>query len=119
MRHKIKTGVAWVLAILLAIGFLFFGGVKLTSNPAMIREFEQIGFGQWLRYFTGGLEVVGAIGVLIPRFRFCAALQLAIVMAGATLTNLVILHVPPVAGVTTMLMALALALAWLRRPINA
>jgi len=113
---KAGNALSWVLAILLAVGFTFFGGVKLVNSPAMVREFTQIGFGQWLRYFTGILEVTGAIGVLIPKFRFWAALQIATVMVGATLTNLAILRLPPLAGLTAVLMSLALTLAWLRRP---
>jgi putative oxidoreductase len=113
---KAGNALSWVLAIVLAVGFTFFGGVKLIHSPAMVQEFAQIGFGQWLRYFTGILEVTGAIGVLIPKFRFWAALQIATVMLGATLTNLVILRLPPLAGLTAVLMSLGLTLAWLRRP---
>jgi putative oxidoreductase len=81
-----------------------------------VAEFAQIGIGQWLRYVTGVLEVSGAIGLLIPKFRFWAALQIVAVMVGATGVNLWVLHVPALAGLTAVLMALALALAWLRRP---
>ena len=75
---------AWILAVLLAVVFLFAGGVKLLGSRAMVQEFAQIGAGQWFRYVTGVLEVSGAIGILIPKYRFWAALQLAAVMAGAT-----------------------------------
>lgn len=107
---------AWILAVFLAVVFLSAGGVKLIGSPAMIQEFEHIGIGQWFRYFTGVWEVVGAIGILIPKFRFWAALELAAVMIGATFTNIAILHVPPLARLTALLLALALVLAWLRRP---
>jgi hypothetical protein len=72
--------------------------------------------GQWFRYVTGILEVSGAIGVLIPRFRFWAASQIAVIMMGATFINVTVLHVPSLARVTAILMALALAVAWSRRP---
>lgn len=85
----------------------------------MVEEFRQIGFGQWLRYLTGILEVSGAIGVLIPKTRFWAALQIATVMTGATVINLSILKIPALALVTAVLLALALALAWLRPPSSA
>lgn len=114
----VRSVIGWILAVLLAVGFTFFGGIKLIGNPGMVQEFAQIGAGQWLRYVTGLLEVSGAIGVLIPRVRFWAALQIATVMAGATFTNLAILHVPGLAGLTATLMTLALALAWLRRPAS-
>jgi uncharacterized membrane protein YphA (DoxX/SURF4 family) len=109
---------AWILAVLLAAVFLFAGGVKLLGSRAMVQEFTQIGAGQWLRYVTGVLEVSGAIGVLIPKYRFWAALQLAAVMAGATAVNIFVLHVDPLAQLTAVLLAAAVVLAWLRRPQN-
>jgi putative oxidoreductase len=106
----------WILAVVLALVFAIAGGVKLIGAPAMVAEFAQIGIGQWFRFVTGLLELGGAIGLLIPGFRFWAALQVAAVMVGATGVNLWILHVPALAGLTTILMILALVLAWLRRP---
>jgi uncharacterized membrane protein YphA (DoxX/SURF4 family) len=112
----IKNIFAWILTIFLLIAFAFAGGAKLVSNPAMVQEFAQIGLGQWFRYFTGILELGGAIGLLIPRARFWAALDIAAVMVGATFTNIAVLHLPPLARLTAVLLGLALVLAWLRRP---
>lgn len=106
---------AWILAVFLAIAFTFAGGIKLIGARSMVQEFAQIGAGQWFRYLTGILEVSGAIGLLVPKYRFWAALQIATVMAGATAVNIVVLHQPPLARLTALLMTLALALAWLRR----
>jgi putative oxidoreductase len=104
------------LTLLLALVFLFAGGAKLMSAPGMIEEFTQIGMGQWFRYLTGILEAGGALAVLIPRFRFCGALLLALVMMGATVINLGILALPAMALPTIGLMALAITLAWQWRP---
>lgn len=107
----------WILAILLAFLFAYVGGVKLISTRGpMVQEFAQIGLGQWFRYLTGILEVTGGIGLVIPKFRFWSALQIATVMAGATIANLTVLRVPSAAKLTALLLALALALGWLRRP---
>jgi len=107
---------AWALAIVLALLFAFAGGVKFFNNPVMAQEFAQVGLGRWFRYFTGSLEVAGAIGVLIPRVRFYGALLISTVMVGATIANLTVLHVPAAAILTVILLGLALTLAWLRRP---
>jgi putative oxidoreductase len=104
------------ITLLVAVVFATAGGAKLIGNSGMVQEFAQIGIGQWFRYFTGILEVSGAVGILIPQFRFRAALQIAAVMAGATVANLFILHIPVLAGLTATLMALVLALAWQWRP---
>jgi len=106
----------WILAIFLALLFALVGGIKLIGAPAMVTEFAQIGLGQWLRFFTGILEVAGAVGLLIPWFRFWAALLIAAIMFCATPINVWVLHVPRLAYVTTVLMALALGVGWLRRP---
>ena len=46
---------------------------------------------------------------------FCAALGLATLIVGATLANITILHALPLMGLSVILLAFALALAWLRR----
>jgi putative oxidoreductase len=115
-QSRIANVAAWTLSVLLAILFLFAGGVKFFNNPVMVQEFDKVGLGQWFRYFTGSLEVAGACGLLIPRVRFQAALLIGLVMVGATIANLTVLHVPAAAIMTVVLLALALTLAWLRRP---
>ena len=47
--------------------FLYFGTAKFKSDAdaPWVVLFDQIGFGQWLRYFTGVLEIVGAFLVLV------------------------------------------------------
>jgi putative oxidoreductase len=82
--------VAWTLQLALAGMFLFSGWNKLIGAPMMVQLFETIGFGQWFRYFTGTIEVAGAIGLLVPRLAPLAALMLGAVMIGAMITHLVI-----------------------------
>ena len=38
----------------------------LGPQGELVRLFTDIGAGQWLRYFTGTLEVAGAIGLMLP-----------------------------------------------------
>ena len=108
-----KNVIAWILAVLLALLFVLVGAIKLIGAQSMVAEFAQIGFGQWFRFFTGILEMTGGVGLLIPRFRFWAALLIATIMFCATLINLWVLHVPSLAPMTAVLMALALVVAWL------
>ena len=108
-----------VLACLLALAFLDVGGGKLLAERPYIYEFALIGAGQWFRVLVGILEVGGAIGMLIPRIRFWAALEIAAVMVGATFVNLTILRATPLVrltGLSVPLFVLAAALAWLARP---
>ncbi len=110
MSRNISRGIGF----LLAAAFLAAGIPKLTGNIMMVREFTQVGLGQWFRYFTGILEVGGAIGVLFSLTRFWAALVLATVMAGAIIAHLTVLASSP--ALPVVLLVLALATAWLGRP---
>ncbi|MBA2429869.1 MAG: DoxX family protein [Thermoleophilaceae bacterium] len=86
----------WVVQILLAALFAFAGINKLLApQPEVVEGFTRIGLGQWFRYLTGGLELAGAIGLLIPRLSGLAALGLAGVMVGAVFAH--VLALPPVA----------------------
>jgi len=83
----------WVLRVLMAALFLFAAFMKLTSQPMMVTEFDHVGLGQWFRYFTGSLELIGGIGVLVPRFSPFAACILLLVAAGAFVAQVTTLHI--------------------------
>ncbi|HET6285863.1 MAG TPA: DoxX family protein [Amycolatopsis sp.] len=80
----------WVVRVALAAEFLY-SGYLLFAGGHTEQTFAEIGLGQWLRYVTGVLEVGGAIGLLVPRFGGPAALLLAGVMVGASVTELFLL----------------------------
>jgi uncharacterized membrane protein YphA (DoxX/SURF4 family) len=83
---KAGNVIAWILQIVLAVQFLLNGYALFTDQ--FVAKFDDIGFGQWFRYFTGVLEISAAIGLLIPRICGFAALALAGIMGGAVLTEL-------------------------------
>src|SRR3979490_3056801 len=56
----------WVLKIVFALAFIAAGGAKIYGPPAMVAEFDAVGLGQWFRYFTAALEIIGAILLLTP-----------------------------------------------------
>jgi uncharacterized membrane protein YphA (DoxX/SURF4 family) len=89
---RISQIVLWVLRVLLAALFIFAGVSKLTGQPMMVAEFDQVGLGQWFRFFTGALEVIGAIAILVPRSSALGALLLLAVDAGAFVAQVSILH---------------------------
>jgi uncharacterized membrane protein YphA (DoxX/SURF4 family) len=61
-----KPAALWTLKGLLAAVFVSAGGAKIYGVPIMVENFQQIGLGQWFRYLTGILEIVGGIMVLMP-----------------------------------------------------
>ncbi|SMC56785.1 DoxX family protein [Kibdelosporangium aridum] len=83
--------VLWLLQIALGAYFLY-SAYMLFFETGMVNKFNDIGSGQWLRYVTGVLETAGAIGLLIPGLSGLAALGLALVMVGASATEIFILE---------------------------
>ncbi len=85
---KIGNIVVWILQIALAVQFVMNGYALFTDQ--FVAKFDDIGFGQWFRYLTGVLEIATALGLLVPRICGIAALGLAGIMAGAALTEMVL-----------------------------
>ena len=102
-----------VLQILLTAAFVLAGGSKLAGVPAMVQAFDKLGLGQWFRYLTACLEILGAIGLWIPRWSVFAALLLCCVMVGAVAAHLLRIGGTPTAAL--VLLALAGCVVWLRR----
>src|SRR6516165_4794512 len=64
MLSRLKTVGLWVSMIALAALFVLTVWDKLYGVPPMV--FEKVGLGQWFRYFTGVLELLGAALLLWP-----------------------------------------------------
>ncbi|MGB8522590.1 MAG: DoxX family protein [Candidatus Acidiferrales bacterium] len=105
----------WVLQSLLALVFLYSGASKFNPHGIFwIELFAKVGMGQWFRYFTGGLEVICAVLLLIPRSSAIAAALLACVMAGAILTHLFILRDGYAAIFPGLPLLILIVVAWRR-----
>lgn len=90
----------WVIQGLLALVFLFAGGVKLVLPIEALTAQSPLP-GLFLR-FVGAAEVLGAIGLILPgltRIRTeltpLAAAGLVVIMAGATVFTLIVGGVAP------------------------
>ncbi|GAA0211015.1 hypothetical protein GCM10010492_06020 [Saccharothrix mutabilis subsp. mutabilis] len=110
---KVGNVVVWALRLALAAYFLYSGW--LLFGEGFVKKFDDIGFGQWLRYVTGTLEIAGALGLLLPRLCGVAALGLFGVMVGAVSTELFILDSAEGARLPAVLGLVALVVAVLRR----
>lgn len=84
----------WLPRIAAALLFFFIGLSKFGRQSRWIETFEQIGFGQWLRYATGVLQLVGALVVLVPRTFLLGIMVLASTMLGAMMTWIFLLGAP-------------------------
>ena len=101
-----KTISSWVLVALLAAGYLMSALGKLTG--AATQMFEGWGYAPWFATLIGVLELLGAIGLLIPRLRRAAILGLTGVMIGAFYT-----HIANGEGAEVWRPLLFLALLWI------
>ena len=108
--------IVWTVRILLAMAFGAAGLAKLAGVPQMVQVFDAIGFGQWFRYLTGVVEIVGAVLLLVPAAGFFGGLLLAATMVCAVATHLLMIGGNPAPAV--VLGALAAFVAWRLRPVS-
>jgi len=109
-KRRAIRGVIWVLQLASAAMFLFSGTLKLSGAPMMVQMFAALGLGQWFRYFTGALEVISAVLLLIPSLARFGALALAVTMVGAILAHAFVIGGSP--AVPIALLAATTAIAW-------
>ena len=110
---KIMNVGLWILQIGAAGMFLTVGFLKLSGDPQMVALFQAIGLGQWFRYVTGSLEVLGAVLLLIPRLTGLGALLLVGVTLGAVTTHLFVIGGNPLSAI--ILLIVTGIIAWGRR----
>jgi putative oxidoreductase len=87
----LPRAVVWACAIFLAVAFVFAGFLKL-EGPSAIRwseKFVHWGYPANAHYVVGVLEILGGLGVLIPKWRGAAAATLVALMIGAAGTHAV------------------------------
>jgi putative oxidoreductase len=83
----LATGGKWLLAVVLAVLMVGPGSQKFTG-PTWERMFRAWGYPDGFYLVIGAIEVVGGIGLLIPKVASASALVLAVVMAGAAATQI-------------------------------
>jgi putative oxidoreductase len=110
---RIPEAVVWTLQALAAALFLLAGTSKLAGVPGQVQLFGAIGIGQWFRYVTGTIEVIGAVLLFVPSLAVFAALALAATMVGAIITHLFIVGGNPAMAI--VLLAAATTIAWAKR----
>jgi putative oxidoreductase len=110
--HRLDLFIPWVCRTGVALAFVWIGASKFYAESPWIRTFEQIGFGQWLRYATGVMQVTGGLLLLSRRTAGAGAAVAGCTMGGAIAAQLFILHGGPIAIVPTILLAALVAVGW-------
>jgi uncharacterized membrane protein YphA (DoxX/SURF4 family) len=107
----------WVLRGGIALAFVLFGVDKFPSGPTApwVKFYQEIGIGQWFRYFTGLVEIVGGALVLIPRTAQAGLAVLGATMAAAAIILDFVIRRPVDSIVSTGFFIVIAAVWWVRR----
>ena len=117
--RKILTWVDWTLRLVVAAILINQGLDKFGSRALWIRVFAAIGIGQWFRYATGAIEVVGAVLLLFPPATLVAVPMLVCTMVGAFLAQVFIISLGPQTVLVAILSTSLLAIGWRRAAASA
>jgi putative oxidoreductase len=81
----------WIFRGGVGVAFIAIGWGKFDSGTEWVTLFRQIGLGQWFRFFTGVVEMLGGVLALWPRTAGVGLLLLAITMFAAALVHIFLL----------------------------
>ena len=95
-----------VLQVLLGLGFLMFGSMKLGSKQ-MAEGFKNYGYPAWFRVFTGIVELVAAVLVIAGIWNTTLAAWGGLVIA-ATMIGAIFTHIKIKDALKTLMMPIIL-----------
>lgn len=120
MSASTRNTIAWILQALLAFAFTASGVMKFVHLSETVTMFGSLGLPSFFAYLIAGGEVLGGIGLLVPRFVRPAALGLIIIMAGAVFMHATRIPGGLAKGVPALaLLVLLFVVLLLRRPAAA
>ena len=88
MIASLKAGIANVLIVVLCLGMVGAGMIKLMSLESVVEVWNSWGLPTWLRYVIGSIEFVIGLCIFIPATRKYAIVGLFLIMIGALSTHL-------------------------------
>lgn len=100
------------LPIILALAFAGAGIANLVGIGSVRDDFRRWGYPSWFHHLTGGLELLGALMLLLPDLRTYALVLLSTVMVGAMITLVRhregVAHIAPALALTLLIAATAI-----------
>jgi uncharacterized membrane protein YphA (DoxX/SURF4 family) len=94
-QSSYESATNWAVRVCVALVFAVTGLEKFPAGPGYwVSVFDSIGLGQWFRYFTGIVEVVGGLLFLVPGVTAVGAALLAAAMIGAMVVHIVVFKQP-------------------------
>lgn len=116
-RGAIDVLTTWLPRIAIAILFFVIGTEKFAAHSVWVRIFTTIGLGQWFRYVTGGIQIAGALCLLVPALAPIGFVLLGCTMAGAMAFWIFIAHLPFTAIIPGLLLTAIAVIGWI--PVTA
>ena len=108
--------VGWVFRLSASALFLSVGIEKFQAESYWVNLFTDIGFGDWFRYLTGVIQVVGGLLLMAPRPMRLGALFVGGTMAGAVVVHLLVLDTGVGGAVIPAALLIFVVVIVLRRP---
>ena len=78
-----------IFIVIICVGFLGAGMLKLVELPALVAEFKYWGFPLWSMYLIGLVEILLSIGVFYLPTRIKSLIGLIILMFGAMTVHII------------------------------
>jgi putative oxidoreductase len=113
--NRVAVGLVWLLSAFVALGIGAAGVAKFLQPDHWTALFVGWGYPAGMSYVVGLSEVVGAIGLLVPRVAVKASLLLAAIMTAALVTLALHPHGPMGWGKTPLIYLVLLAAVGLMR----
>lgn len=107
----------WMLRFTIAVAFVIFGAEKFPndSSASWVVFFDKVGAGQWFRYCTGVVEILGGFLVLLPWTATVGLALLAATMGSAALILVLLIGRPADSIVSAGFFVGLTAFTWSRR----
>ncbi|MFJ4836696.1 DoxX family protein [Streptomyces sp. NPDC088746] len=113
-RRRVASAALTGARVVLALFLGFSAVAKLVAHASAVESFDRMGWGSGAMYAIGGLELAGALALLIPLLAGVAAIALVGLLAGASVVQLTLLD-PPNAVMPALLIVLVVLIARDRR----
>jgi uncharacterized membrane protein YphA (DoxX/SURF4 family) len=113
-RSRARRWILLALQVLLALLYVASGLGKVTLEATVVTGFAAMGIGPGLTVTIGVLELLGAVGLLVPRVAGLAATAFVALMVGAVVITAATLGVGMILAPALVLVLVAVV-AWARR----
>lgn len=114
-RGRAANRAVWVLQVLTSALFVFASVPKLTADPMAVAGFDVMGLGTAGMYIVGGLELLGAVALLVPVLCGLAAAAQVALMVGAVVLSLVFVGGGSALALPVGTLVVVSVIAWVRR----